>query len=643
MRNLKWHIVAVTIIALSLAGIYFSTHLFIPTSAQGAPRIIDVETKQFAFTPETIHITTGEEVIFRVTSTDITHGFYIDGFNIFTDVPPGETVEIGPVKFNDPGKIKIRCATLCGPLHPFMVADIVVEPNTPYYLFFAATIVVGIGSIVYLNKPRQSPALLKRLFDFEIDLLKIKKIGPLLKRVLQWRGIHFALLLPNLLIFVIVLASGFFGNPMGALNFSIAVVWILWFAAVEFMILFASRFWCTVCPLPAFGEWLARRRLAAVHEPKKWFSLKKVWPKSLDNIWIAALGFLGISLIIPWLVTRPVVSGLLFITLIVAALVLHLIYTERHFCLHVCPASAYIGYHASASLLAVRSRDKSICDKHIAKECVRGGPKGYGCPWKRYPGGLDWNNYCGQCFECLKACPLDNMTLKYRAVDKDIQAKTHTKTDEAWMGFIRFTLAVFYELVFFGPYFWIKDWGNMGITMGANLLSINLLTPTLQGFRNWLGWAVIVSSVALIIFPAVFFVFSWLAKRAAKDKENTSKNVFLAYSYSLAPYGLLLWIAFAITLVAVNWAYPMRAFSDPFGWGWNLLGTGNLAWRPFMSNYIPLIQAPIVFVGLVLAITSTHRIGLNLFKDQKKAFRGTAVMGALHTLMAIIFITLLMG
>ncbi|MEE9585562.1 MAG: hypothetical protein V3W09_01525, partial [Nitrososphaerales archaeon] len=64
---------------------------------------------------------------------------------------------------------------------------------------------------------------------------------------------------------------------------------------------------------------------------KKWFSLGKKWPKKLDNMWIGALGFLGISLVVPWLVTRPVISGLLFLILIALGLGLHLVYTKRHF------------------------------------------------------------------------------------------------------------------------------------------------------------------------------------------------------------------------------------------------------------------------------------------------------------------------
>ncbi len=640
MKRISILIIAILLAPLALLPPVISDHL---SHQDSSPKVVELTASQFAFKPEVIKLNVGEKVIFRVNSSDVTHGVYIDGQKLHVDVTPDKTVDIGPVTFDKPGKFKIRCSTICGPLHPFMIADVVVEPNTPLYAFFSIAAVTAGGVLFYRQRAKDDGRLLGVPLKSEVDLLRLRLIGPILKKLVQWRGYHYFIILPNALIFMFVLTSGFFGNPTGALNFSIAVVWILWFAAVEFMIFFGSRFWCSICPLYAFGEWLVRRRIYSVHEPRKWFSLKRVFPKSLSNMWIVAFGFLGISLIVPWLVTRPVVTAFLFLILIAGGLIMHLIYTHRYFCRYVCPASGYIGYHSSASIFAVRSRDKSVCDKCVVKGCTRGTPGGYGCPWKLYPGGNESNINCGVEFECVRSCPVDNMTLKLQMFAKDVVTKVRTKADEAWMGFIRFTLAIFYELVFFGPYFWIKDWGNMGVAFGANIFTINVLTPTLFGFRNWLGWAVMVSAASLIIFPAIFYAFSWLAKKTAGDRENSTKNVFLALSNVIAPYGLLLWMAFGVGLVGVNWAYPIRAFSDPLGWGWNLLGTGDFKWEPFMPNWLPYIQSVFVFLGLALAVESTYKISLNLFKDHRRAIRSSAVMAPLHVAAASVFLYLLMG
>lgn len=631
-------ILLVTLTSLPLS--YFLVSSF--HTDTGSTKIVEVKMRQFGFTPERIYLQIGDKVIFKITSLDVTHGFYIDGFDIKESILPGETKEIGPIEFNQPGKFKLRCATPCGPLHPFMVADIIVEPNYSLYIFFSAIAIVTLTTITYIAT-RPSKEILGIPLNKEIDLLEIRGIGPILKRFLKWRGYHFLVILPNLAVFMLILIAGTIGNPMGAFNFSIAIVWILWFALIEFMILFGSRLWCGICPIPALGEWLARKRLIGVHEPRKWLSLNKKWPKRLNNMWVSVLGFLGISLIVPWLVTRPAVTVLLFLTLIILGAVLYLISPPRNFCRSICPAGGYIGYHSLSSILALRSKNPSICDKCIVKGCVRGTPKSYSCPWKLYPGGNKWNIYCGLDFECLKSCPVDNMTLKLRMMGKELTQRIRIRADEAWMGFIRFGLAILYEIVFFGPYKWIKDWGNMFNIYGANLLTLHLLTPTLESFTSWLKWAGMISSTCLLLIPAIFLFFSWLAKMAAGAKEESTKKVFLAFSYTLSPYGLLIWIAFALTLLGINWAYPVRVFSDPLGLGWNLFGTANINWQPFLPTIWPYVQMSIVLLGLALAINITYNIAMNLFKEFRKAIKATVVMSIFHVGAAILLSIILMG
>ena len=122
-------------------------------------RVIELTAKQFAFQlkdgTSIIKIEKGEKVIFRVKSLDVTHGFYIDGLNINEEIPPGEIVNIGPIVFTTVGKYKIRCGIACGPLHPFMTADIVVEEhgiNYVLYGMFALTLIIGIVSMLYIYR-----------------------------------------------------------------------------------------------------------------------------------------------------------------------------------------------------------------------------------------------------------------------------------------------------------------------------------------------------------------------------------------------------------------------------------------------------------------------------------------------------------
>jgi hypothetical protein len=219
----------------------------------------------------------------------------------------------------------------------------------------------------------------------------------------------------------------------------------------------------------------------------------------------------------------------------------------------------------------------------------------------------------------------------------------------AWVGFIRFNLGIFYELVFFGSFWALKDWGNMGIIFGVNLFNFGVLSPTTSAFQMWLVWAVIVAGVSLVAYPAVFFVFTSLAKMAAGAKNLSTKNdVFVPFSYALAPYGLFIWLAFTLNLILVNWAYPLSRFSDPMGWGWEsspIIPVEGLkaSWNPLAPELLPYILMPIVLIGLALAINSTYNIAVKLFGDQRMAFRSTAVMAILHTGMALFFAWIIIG
>jgi plastocyanin len=628
-----------------LLGIGISQGVLEPPRQKGPPRIIDVQAFQFGFEPSRITVEAGEEVIFRATSIDVTHGFYIDGANVKENLEPFVSKDIGPLVFEKPGKLKIRCAHFCGPLHPFMVADLIVESRSvPYFaLLLGLAVLTALAMLVYVWKVSPTDSLLGVPLSWSFDLFTLPWVGPKLKRFFQWDLSRFWLVVPSFWLMVLICTAAAVGNPMGALNFSVAIVWILWFCLVEFLILFGGRLWCMVCPMPLVGEWIARGRVGRDPKaPRRYFSLNWKWPKWLENSWVASLGFLAMSLPIVWLITRPSATGLMFLILATVAVFVPVLFDggHRRFCDHLCPAF-YIGYHSSTSAVAVEPRDEELCRKHQCKECMVGNSRGYGCPWSIYPGGKGRTGtassiHCSVCTECFKTCSLGNMTMKMRMPGREVVDKVRSRPDEAWQGFIRISLAIFYEFVFFGSQFWMKDWGNMGTFHGSNLQTLGVLVPETGGFLNWLKWCLLVASVSIVIMPAVFFAFSALAHAISGRREKVGvKKLFLSLSYALSPYGQLLWISFGLSLLMVNWAYPVKALaSDPLGWGWNYLGIQALShsahdlYSPLGAQFLPIVQFCFSMFALALAIQVTFALAYKLFgQDRRAALRTTGVMG----------------
>jgi len=462
-----------------------------------------------------------------------------------------------------------------------------------------------------------------------VDLLKVV---PGLKWLLTRRWFQFAVVLPNLAFFYLFLISGIFGSPVGNRNIIIVFVWILWFfALIAIMVPFASRIWCTVCPIPFFGEWYQRRALigARVGKPgagrNRMWGLRKRWPRALSNIWMQNIGFLCLCVFSVPLLTRPFVSVVVLGGLIVLATVLHIIYRHRAFCSYVCPISGFLSLYSMTSLVEVRSKDTETCDNCNDKSCLAGSETGWGCPWHVNPSKLDRNNYCGLCMECLKTCSHDNITLRARPFCSDTMLKGY---DEAWKAFIMLTLALAYSVVLLGPFGEIKDWANASET------------------GKWGGfavYAVALFGLALGVVPGVFYAASRLGRRLAGGAETPMKEVFLGFSGSLVPLGLMAWIAFSIPLVFINGSYIVTAISDPMGRGWDLFGTAHFPWTPFYPEYISYIQIPLLLIGLYYALRTAYRFAVDRFGSRQAAVRASLPVAVLCTIVACGFMWFFVG
>ena len=84
----------------------------------------------FAFDPGEIRVPAGRPVTFRLTSTDVIHGFQIVGTNANTMVVPGYVSQF-TTTFRTPGEYLIVCNEYCGLSHHLMSAKLIVEEAQP--------------------------------------------------------------------------------------------------------------------------------------------------------------------------------------------------------------------------------------------------------------------------------------------------------------------------------------------------------------------------------------------------------------------------------------------------------------------------------------------------------------------------------
>jgi cytochrome c oxidase subunit 2 len=140
---------------LVVSGVLAAVILLVPLTPTYTPTVrrIAIDASQFAFTPSRVEVNAGDRIIFTVTSSDVVHGFYLEGYGIERRITPGIAEEI-EVVVDRPGKFRIRCSVTCGTMHPFMIGELIVGPNYPLMRAGAAMLVLLGGMVVSVWKSK---------------------------------------------------------------------------------------------------------------------------------------------------------------------------------------------------------------------------------------------------------------------------------------------------------------------------------------------------------------------------------------------------------------------------------------------------------------------------------------------------------
>lgn len=402
--------------------------------------------------------------------------------------------------------------------------------------------------------------------------------SPAIRIALKSRWPQFLIQAGLLAGFAFTIVTGFFGSPVGSANFAIIIVWIAWWTALKLILIpFGGRAWCSLCPIPLPGEWLQR---GALLEPGgKGFGRGWRWPRRLRGAWLQVGGFALIGVFSAVILTEPNVTAWVLLGLIALALVLSLLFERRAFCRYVCPIGGFTGLYARLAPIELRAKDRALCAQHTEKRCYAG--CGYGCPWGNFPGALRDNATCGLCFECLRSCPYDNMSVNVRPFGGDVPPAT-ARVDEALLALLMLGSVLAYSAVFLGP------WGELK-TAAYSI-----------GAPAWWLYAGAFLTITLVLLPGLF-VLAVRAGLALSGVRVPWKKTLAAQAHALTPLGLAAWAAFTVAFAFVKFPFIVSVLSDPLSLGWNLLGlTAMVAW-PDPSALSAALQLGVMALGLYAA------------------------------------------
>jgi hypothetical protein len=253
-------------------------------------------------------------------------------------------------------------------------------------------------------------------------------------------------------------------------------------------------------------------------------------------------------------------------------------------------------------MLSIRNKSQSVCDRCKPKYCKYGSSDGWACPYGIDVGEMKDNSECGLCLECVRSCKYNNISLYKRPFASELGAKN---PGQAWLNIAIFTLAIVYSILYEGHWPIVRDYVNILDKGNWDLFGI---------------YTIIVWSLALLIMPAIIYLLSFTGVRFS-NAGASYRTVFLLLAGALLPLGLMLWIAFVIPMLFVNVSFILQSLSDPFGWGWDFLGTANTPWHQLLPRFIPIMQALIILGGIYFTLRNLARSFQPMQLRAKQLFR----------------------
>ena len=136
-----------SLLLLALAGLVVAfVPLPVPATTPQA-RTFRIEAGQFAYSPSELNVNPGDTVNLQLVSTDVVHGLYVDGYDLFVEADPGQSATL-TFTADKPGSYRFRCNVTCGAMHPFMIGKLTVGTNDWLYRSIGLSVLAIFGVVI---------------------------------------------------------------------------------------------------------------------------------------------------------------------------------------------------------------------------------------------------------------------------------------------------------------------------------------------------------------------------------------------------------------------------------------------------------------------------------------------------------------
>lgn len=465
-----------------------------------------------------------------------------------------------------------------------------------------------------------------------------------LRRFVRWRYARLVFQLPLLVLALFVIVDGFTGRQLAPRNIATTSVWLHYRGLVVLALALVGNAFCAACPL-MLTRGLSRR-------VERLLPRKLEWPRWLRSKALV----LGLTFVYLFsyeyfdLWASPWLTAWLAIGYFGAALAIDSLFPAGTFCRFVCPLGNFNFVYASASPSQITAIDPDVCHACAHKPCLQGrysAPRredapaklpqqtngkrevafiplaevtsangaGYfpGCETGLFVPTVTSNVDCTACFNCVRACPYDNVALTLRAPGREW-------THDPWARRGRLTLMLLGVLLAFwglmnaigmiGPYYALAHGlagligtqselvvlGLLFVTIGSSGLLLTLgacgLADVLGGapwrpLRALMRWGYVVVALGFG-FWAAHYLFHFLT--GALSISPVFVNFFALRGFDVDPNWRL------SQLVPTRWLFPITAAITLLYAALALVTTVRIALRDFGRRGVVAMWPMLLFL-----------------------------------------------
>ncbi|RMF88623.1 MAG: hypothetical protein D6736_10005, partial [Nitrospinota bacterium] len=388
--------------------------------------------------------------------------------------------------------------------------------------------------------------------------------------------------------FLLGIATGLIGNQNPMQNLTPTLVWIIWWVGMAYISALGGNLWAVINPWKVLFEVVEGlyRRLS----PRGKLFTPFPYPRAL-GVWPGFVLFLAFAWTELVYEGRAVPVNLAYITLGYSCLTWAgmFLFGKEQWLRHGEAFSLAFGVLARFAPTEIRVTDPAVCAT-CELDC------------------RDRDGECINCASCFRRAPQEAREWNLRPLA--VGLLRHETIPFSMMAFVLLILST----VTFDGFMATPVWARIESALYG-------LLPSLGGER-----LMVIQTLGLIAFFLLFLlVYELFGEAMALAVRSTHAwgELARAFAFSLVPIAIAYHLAHYFSFLLIQGQLIIPLLSDPFGFGWNLLGTAGYRLNIGIvgARFVWYTAVIAIVLGHIIAVYLAHVIALRALEDHRLALR----------------------